>query len=64
MTNANQPIATAQMLIRRPVAIVFEAFVDPVIHRASGSAAAAADWKPPSRCDGIGACTVWARRWK
>jgi hypothetical protein len=27
----HQPIATAQMLIRRPIAVVFEAFVDPAI---------------------------------
>jgi uncharacterized protein YndB with AHSA1/START domain len=31
MTSPNQPIATAQMLIRRPVRIVFEAFVDPAM---------------------------------
>jgi len=31
MTNRNPPIATAQMLIRRPVHVVFEAFVDPAI---------------------------------
>ena len=31
MTNPNQPIAAAQMLIRRPVRVVFEAFVDPAL---------------------------------
>ena len=31
MTDRHQPIATAQMLIRRPVSVVFEAFVDPAI---------------------------------
>jgi uncharacterized protein YndB with AHSA1/START domain len=31
MTNRNQPIAAAQMLIRRPVRVVFEAFVDPAV---------------------------------
>lgn len=31
MTLQNAPIASAQMLIRRPVAEVFEAFVDPAI---------------------------------
>jgi uncharacterized protein YndB with AHSA1/START domain len=31
MTDLNQPIATAQMLIRRPVPVVFEAFVDPAV---------------------------------
>ena len=31
MTDRNQPIATAQMLIRRPVSVVFDAFVDPAI---------------------------------
>jgi uncharacterized protein YndB with AHSA1/START domain len=31
MTDPNQPIATAQMLIRRPVRVVFEAFVDPAV---------------------------------
>jgi uncharacterized protein YndB with AHSA1/START domain len=31
MTNGNQPIAAAQMLIRRPVRVVFEAFVDPAV---------------------------------
>ena len=29
MTDRNQPIATAQMLIRKPVAVVFDAFIDP-----------------------------------
>ena len=31
MTDRHQPIATAQMLIRRPISVVFEAFVDPAI---------------------------------
>ena len=31
MPDPNQPIATAQMLIRRPVRVVFEAFVDPAV---------------------------------
>jgi uncharacterized protein YndB with AHSA1/START domain len=31
MTDRHQPIATAQMLIRRPVSVVFDAFVDPDI---------------------------------
>lgn len=31
MTLRNAPVVTAQMLIRRPVAEVFEAFVDPAI---------------------------------
>ena len=29
MTDRQQPIATAQMLIRRPISVVFDAFVDP-----------------------------------
>jgi uncharacterized protein YndB with AHSA1/START domain len=31
MTERHQTIATAQMLIRRPISVVFEAFVDPAI---------------------------------
>jgi uncharacterized protein YndB with AHSA1/START domain len=31
MTNAHQPIAAAQMLIRRSPSVVFEAFIDPAI---------------------------------
>ncbi len=31
MTNSKQPVAEAQMLIRRPARAVFEAFVDPAI---------------------------------
>ena len=31
MTTRTQPIAEAQMLIRRPGAVVFEAFVDPAV---------------------------------
>jgi uncharacterized protein YndB with AHSA1/START domain len=31
MTNRNQPIAAAQMLTRRPISVVFEAFVDPAV---------------------------------
>jgi len=31
MTHQNAPIAKAQMLIRKPVAEVFEAFVDPAV---------------------------------
>lgn len=31
MSSPNQPIATAQMLIRRPVHVVFEAFVNPAV---------------------------------
>jgi uncharacterized protein YndB with AHSA1/START domain len=33
MTDASPPVATAGMLIRRPVAEVFEAFVDPEVTR-------------------------------
>ena len=29
MTDGNQPVAEAQMLIRKPASVVFEAFVDP-----------------------------------
>lgn len=29
--NAHAPVAKAQMMIRRPVAEVFEAFVDPTV---------------------------------
>ena len=31
MTDRHPTIATAQMLIRRPVSVVFDAFVDPAI---------------------------------
>ena len=31
MTLQDDPIARAQMLIRKPAAVVFEAFVDPAI---------------------------------
>jgi uncharacterized protein YndB with AHSA1/START domain len=33
MASTDKPAATAAMLIRRPVAEVFEAFVDPAVHR-------------------------------
>jgi hypothetical protein len=66
MTDPNQPIATAQMLIRRPARVAIEAFVDTAVTSRSGSAGAAADWKSANRCDGIGRCTVSAQRstWK
>ena len=47
MRNPSEPIATAQMVIRRPAASVFEVFVDPAVTcrfwftRGSGSLEAA-----------------------
>jgi len=49
MPNKLQPIAKAEMLIRKPVAEVFEAFVNPAITPSSGSARAVAGWKPASK---------------
>ncbi len=54
------PVAKAGMLIRRPVAEVFEAFVDPeitpqvLVHQKVPGV-----WKRASTCLGRGKCMTW-----
>ena len=55
---ANRPIAKAEMLIRRPVAEVFEAFVDPAITSKFWFSKAAAGCRPVTKSPGIGKCTI------
>lgn len=54
-----QPVVKAEMLIRKPVEEVFEAFVDPAVTtRFWFTKSKPADWKRGSRFVGIGRCTV------
>jgi uncharacterized protein YndB with AHSA1/START domain len=59
MTLSSMPSAKAELLIRRPVSEVFEAFVDPAITSKFGSLRAAEDWNLQHKSDGIGRCTIF-----
>lgn len=57
----NAPVIEAQMLVRRPVAVVFEAFVDPAIttkHSGSRRSASPAASSTSSRITIVGSCQV------
>ncbi|MDF2649456.1 MAG: polyketide cyclase [Paenibacillus sp.] len=59
MTNLNhEPIAKVEMLIRRSVEEVFEAFINPTITTKFWFTKAAGDWKRGNVCNGIGKCMV------
>ena len=58
-----QPVAKAEMLIRRPVAEVFEAFVNPVITSKFWFTKGAAVWRRARRLYGIGRCITSPFRW-
>lgn len=59
MTNkTDEPIAKAQLLIRKPVRQVFEALVDPAITSRFGFQKVVADLKLESESGGIGRCML------
>lgn len=64
MTAVAQVVAKAEMLIRRPIAEVFEAFVDPAITARFWFSRGDAASKPGNGCAGTGTCTGFPRKSK
>jgi uncharacterized protein YndB with AHSA1/START domain len=58
-----QPVAKAEMLIHRPVAEVFEAFVNPVITSKFWFSQGSGRLEAASRLNGIGRCMTSPFRW-
>ena len=50
------PVAKAQMLVRRPVAEVFEAFIDPALTSRFWFSKASGGWHPAPESAGTGRC--------
>ena len=55
---ANRPIAKAEMLIRRPVAEAFEAFVDPAITSNFWFSKGSGRLESGNKSPGIGKCKI------
>jgi hypothetical protein len=58
----NAPVAKAEMLIRKPVAEVFEAFIDPAITTSSGLPKVVESSNQISKSSGIGKCIIFLYR--
>ena len=57
-----EPVAKSEMLIRRPVADVFEAFIDPAITSRFWFTKAVDDSRQGKRFSGIGKCITFPYR--
>jgi uncharacterized protein YndB with AHSA1/START domain len=64
MLTTAEPVAKAQLTIRKPVNEVFEAFVNPDVTTQFCSPKAVEDWNLASRFDGVGKCITLMHMYK